>query len=126
MLTIVRLYTRAFQAITSVSNAALLFSYLISVGCIRYKRLRGEALLPRRWSLGKWGWLINDIALLSLVVGFVFSFFPAAPSLNDPTWAADFNWAILIFAATCLFAMVYYILGGRRRYVAPVSLVKVE
>ena len=116
----------AFQAILSVSNAGLLFSYILSVGCLRYKRFRGEPLLPRRWSLGKWGWLINDISLLSLVVGFVFSFFPEAPSMGDPTWATDFNWAIVIFAATCLIASVYYVLGGRTKYVAPVSLVKAE
>lgn len=116
----------AFQAILSVSNAALLFSYIISVGCIRLKRFRGEPLLPRRWSLGRWGWLVNDITLLALVVGFVSSFFPAAPSAGDPAWAADFNWAIVIFAATCLLAMVYYVCGGRQRYVAPVSLVKEE
>ncbi|KAK5127065.1 hypothetical protein LTR85_008424 [Meristemomyces frigidus] len=114
----------AFNAILSVSNAALIFSYIISVGCVRLKRLRGEPLLPRRWSLGKWGGPINDISLAFLFVGFVFSFFPVAPSTGDPAWAKDFNWAIVIFAATCLLALLYYLCGGRKKYVAPVSLVK--
>ncbi|EMC93285.1 hypothetical protein BAUCODRAFT_235090 [Baudoinia panamericana UAMH 10762] len=114
----------AFQAILSVSNAALIFSYIISIGCVRLKRLRGEPLLPRRWSLGRWGGPINDITLAFLFVGFVFSFFPEAPSVGDPNWAADFNWAIVIFAATCLLALLYYVCGGHRQYVAPVSLVK--
>jgi len=114
----------AFEAILSVSNAALIFSYIISVGCVRLKRLRGEPLLPRRWSLGEWGGPINDITLAFLMVAFVFSFFPSSPSVGDPHWAKNFNWAIVIFAATCLLAFVYYVLGGRRRYVAPVSLVK--
>ncbi|TKA22313.1 hypothetical protein B0A50_08038 [Salinomyces thailandicus] len=116
----------AFNAITSVSNAALIFSYIISVGCIRLKRLRGEPLLPRRWSLGNWGGLINDLALAFLFVGFVFSFFPQGPAVGDPEWATNFNWAIIIFAGICLVAFVYYVLGGRKRYVAPVSLVKQE
>lgn len=114
----------AFNAILSVSNAALLFSYIISVGGIRLKRFRGEPLLPCRWSLGKWGAPINDITLAFLFVGFVFSFFPQTVSVGDPTWAADFNWAIVIFSATCLLALAYYVCGGRRKYVAPVMLVK--
>lgn len=83
-----------FNAILSVSNAALIFSYIISIGCVRLKRLRGEPLLPRRWSLGKWGGPINDITLAALLVGFVFSFFPTTTLVGDLTWAADFNWYV--------------------------------
>lgn len=41
------------NAIVSISNAALIFSYIISIGCVRLKRLRGQPLLARRWSLDK-------------------------------------------------------------------------
>ncbi|CZT22710.1 related to amino acid transporters [Ramularia collo-cygni] len=116
----------AFNAVVGVSNAALCFSYIVSVGCLRLKRLRGEPLLPARWSLGKWGGLINDISLVFLVTIFIFSFFPTDPAHGDPGWAAKFNWAIVIFGATCLLASAYYALQGRRLYVAPVSLVKEE
>ena len=68
----------------------------------------------------------HDITLAFLVIAFVFSFFPEAPSVGDPQWAADFNWAIVIFAATCSLAMAYYFLGGREKYIAPVELVKQE
>ncbi len=34
--------------------------------------------------------------------------------------------AIVIFIATCTLALVYYVCGGSRRYVAPVALVKQE
>ena len=107
-----------------MSNAALLFSYIASVGCVRLKRLRGEPLLPRRWSLGKWGGPINDLTLAWLLVAFVFSFFPTDVLAGDPNWAKDFNWAIVIFTATLTLATAYYWAGGRKRYVAPVSLVK--
>jgi amino acid transporter len=114
----------AFSAVVGVSNAALSFSYIISIGCIRLKRFRGEPLLPARWSLGRWGALINDISLAFLAVIFVFSFFPTDTLASDVHWARDFNWAIVIFGATCLLASAYYALQGRRLYVAPVSLVK--
>jgi hypothetical protein len=45
----------ALQAILSVSNAALIFSYIFSVGSVRLKRLRGQPLLPSRFSLGEVG-----------------------------------------------------------------------
>lgn len=116
----------ALNAILSVSNAALIFSYILSIGSVRLKRLRGQPLLPSRFSLGKWGGLVNDISLAFLLVGFVFSFFPLAPSVGDPDWAENFNWAIVIFSGTCILAGTYYLLGGGKRYVAPVSLVKEE
>jgi choline transport protein len=116
----------ALQAILSVSNATLIFSYVVSIGSVRLKRLRGEPLLPSRFSLGKWGGVVNDISLAFLIVGFVFSFFPLTPSVGDTAWLVDFNWAIIIFSGTCILAGVYYVLGGGKRYVAPVSLVKKE
>ncbi|KAK4975186.1 hypothetical protein LTR42_004396 [Elasticomyces elasticus] len=85
----------ALNAIINVSNAALIFSYIVSIGCVRLKRLRGEPLLPRRWSLGKWGAPLNDISLLWLSVAFVFSFFSSSPYASDPEaawWAQGFNW----------------------------------
>ena len=114
----------ALQAILSVSNAALIFSYIISIGSVRLKRLRGQPLLPSRFSLGKWGGVINDVSLAFLLVGFVFSFFPMAPSVGNANWLLDFNWAIAIFSGTWVLAGIYYVLGGRERYIEPVSLVK--
>lgn len=110
------------NAIVSISNAALIFSYIISIGCVRLKRLRSEPLLPRRWSLGKWGGLLNDLALGFLLVAFVFSFFPVSPKPN----AAKMNWAILMFGALAVLATVNYFVTARKSYVAPVSLVKQE
>lgn len=116
----------AFNAVVGVSNAALCFSYIVSVGCLRIKRFRDETLLPARWSLGRWGALINDISLVFLIVIFIFSFFPTDPSRGDPDWVAKFNWAIVLFGATCLLASGYYAVKGRHTYVAPVSLVKMD
>lgn len=108
------------NAIVSISNAGLIFSYIISIGCVRLKRLRGEPLLPRRWSLGSWGGLVNDLALAFLFVAFVFSFFPQ----NSKPDAAHMNWAALMFGALAVLATANYFVTARKSYVAPVSLIK--
>jgi choline transport protein len=116
----------ALNAILSVSNAALLLSYIISIGALRLRRIRGEPLPPRRWSLGKYGGIINDLTLCFLVVAFFFSFWPSYVLIGDATALADFNWAVVVLAIVGILAFVYYFAGGRDKYVAPVSLVKTE
>ncbi|CAO2649329.1 Nn.00g067140.m01.CDS01 [Neocucurbitaria sp. VM-36] len=108
------------NAIVSISNAALIFSYIISIGCVRLKRLRGEPLLARRWSLGKWGGIVNDLSLAFLIVAFIFSFFPMAPKPAP----VDMNWAALMFAALAILATANYFISARNSYIAPVSLIK--
>lgn len=93
---------------------------MASIGCIRLKRFRNEPLLPRQWSLGKFGAPINDAALAFLAVGFVMSFFPISP-MPGP---ADINWGVVIFAFVIVAAAVNYVVSARRHYVAPVALVK--
>ncbi|GAB7350015.1 hypothetical protein MBLNU459_g0689t1 [Dothideomycetes sp. NU459] len=110
----------ALDAIISVSNAALIFSYIVCIGCVRLKRWRGQALLPRAFSLGRWGSLINDAALAYLLVGFVFSFFPTDVNPDAP----DMNWAIVVFAGVGILAGIYYVAGGSKKYISPGSIVK--
>ena len=110
----------ALNTIISLSNAALLFSYIASIGSIRIKRWRGEELLPRRWSLGNWGSIINDVALAFLFLSFIFSFFPETPMLG----AEGMSWAIVIFAFVIAAASLTYFVKARRTYIAPVSLIK--
>ena len=112
----------ALGAIISLSNAGLLFSYILSIGSVRLKRWRGEELLPRPWSLGRWGALVNDIALVFLLISFVMTFFPETPMPG----AEGMNWAIVIFAFVIVVASLNYVLGARKKYVAPVMLVKHE
>ncbi|KAF2686929.1 amino acid permease-like protein [Lentithecium fluviatile CBS 122367] len=108
------------NAIVSISNAGLIFSYIISIGCVRLKRLRGEPLLARRFSLGRWGGFVNDLALVFLIVAFVFSFFPMTPNPAP----VDMNWAILMFGVLGIVATITYFVSAKHSYVAPVSLVK--
>ena len=86
----------ALNIITSLGTGALLSSYIVSVSCIIPKRLRGEPLLPRRWSLGTWGLPINIVSVLFMTLCFVMNFFPQSP--HELT-AESFNWNIVIVSA---------------------------
>jgi choline transport protein len=110
----------ATNAVISLSNAGLLISYIASVSLIVLKRIRGEPLLPRRWSLGRWGLPVNLVALSFLWLGFVMSFFP---SYVDPS-LGDMNWAIVMFSAVVVFAGVDYYFRAHKTYRPPVGLVK--
>ena len=106
--------------ITSLGQLGLVSSYIVVIGCIFARRVRGEALLPSRFSLGAAGIFVNAIALAFLSLAFVFLFFPAAP---HPT-AASMNWSSLLFGFIIGFSLIYYYIWGRHRYVGPVELVK--
>lgn len=110
----------ALNAIISLSNAALIFSYIASIGCIRLKRWRSQPLLPRRWTLGRFGGPVNDAALVFLLVSFVMSFFPVAPLPS----AQDMNWAVLMFGVVIIAATVNYYVSAQYHYIAPAVLVK--
>lgn len=116
----------ALNAILSVSNAALLLSYIISIGALRLRRICGDPLPPRRWSLGAWGGLINDITLAFLLVAFFFAFWPSYKLIGDASAAADFNWAVVVLAIVGILAFSYYFVSGKQKYTAPVSFVKAE
>jgi len=112
--------TVAFNAIGSLAVSALLATYIISFTCLILRRLRGEPLPPRRWSLGRFGIYINLGAVLFLAVIWVFIFFP----VKTPVTASTMNWNAVIFGGTMTFAICYYVLVGRKTYTAPVELVK--
>ncbi|TPX08019.1 uncharacterized protein E0L32_010350 [Thyridium curvatum] len=114
--------TVAFNAIGSLAISALLGTYIISFVCLVLRRLRkGSSSLPhRRWSLGPWGLWVNLAAVMYLLVVWVFIFFPAHASVTLETM----NWNAVIFGGTMIFAVVYYLVWGRKFYTSPVELVR--
>lgn len=114
--------TAALTAIVSLTITALMSSYIVSISCLVLKRIRGETLPERRWSLGKWGLAINIAALAYLCPVFVFAFFPLTSTVNK----FNMNWSAVIYVGVISFATAYYWLGGRHKFVAPVALVKRE
>ncbi|KAL4888025.1 amino acid permease-domain-containing protein [Aspergillus ambiguus] len=112
----------ALLAIISLTITSLMSAYILSIGCVLLKRLRGEALPPRRWSLGCLGMAINIAALVFLVPIFVFAFFP----LHKKVTNQNMNWSAVMYGGVITFASIYYWLRGRHQFIAPVALVKRE
>lgn len=100
---------------------ALMSTYTISIGCVLYARTIGsKPLPPARWSLGRWGIPINAIGLAYSIFCL---FWTPWPSVNDPD-ATTFNWAIVVFTAASILSMIWYFVGGRKKYQGPVALVR--
>jgi len=71
--------------VNSLAQIAILGSYLMTISCLIWRRLRGAPLPPHPWSLGKWGLLVNVLAVCLLLPIFVFSAWP----LLNPVTAAN-------------------------------------
>ena len=71
----------AFNAIISLSAVALMGTYVISIGCLLYRRLTAPHLLPTaRWNLGSAGVAINAAALAWAVFTWFWMFWPNGES----------------------------------------------
>lgn len=110
----------AFGIVVSVGLLALLSTYCISIGCILLKRIRGETLPPARWSLGKYGILINAWSFLYCCWAIIWCAMPT----SLPVTAANANWGPALWAAVCVFAAIAYLLHGRKHYTPPVMFVE--
>ncbi|OCK76744.1 putative GABA permease [Lepidopterella palustris CBS 459.81] len=111
--------TAALNAILSLTTASLLTSYCIIIFCVLLKRIRGQPLPARRWSLGRYGSVVNVLSLCFLAPIFVFSFFPA----TTPVVPTTMNWAIVMYGGMIIFSTGYYFLYGKHVYTPPVTLV---
>jgi amino acid transporter len=104
----------------SLTIVSLLTSYVLALGCVFLKRVRGEPLPSRRWSLGRFGGPINAVALAYLVMIYIFMFFPTV----TPVVPATMNWGVVMFVGIMTVATGWYLVAGRKEYVPPVALVR--
>ncbi|KAF7192922.1 putative amino-acid permease C15C4.04c [Pseudocercospora fuligena] len=112
----------ALNAINSLGGVAVLFSYMVTISCLVWRRTCGAALPPRRWTLGKYGLAVNVAALIFLAPIIFFYFWPLA----QPVTPSNLNWSSLIFSGLLLIAALYYFVKARHEYVGPVVQVKRE
>ncbi|KAK8092543.1 hypothetical protein PG999_014742 [Apiospora kogelbergensis] len=110
----------ALNSLTSLGTNAILSSYMCSIGCITWRRLTNQPLLPSQFSLGRWGLAINVISMMFLATIFIFAFFPPGP---NPA-LADMNWNVLIYGVAVVGSLLYYAFSARKRYVGPVEYVR--
>ncbi|KAK1824454.1 hypothetical protein LTR12_001046 [Friedmanniomyces endolithicus] len=112
----------AFFAIISLQLIALFFTYVVAIGTLIYRRLRGPPLPEHRWSLGRAGLMINIFAFLYGLFALAFIVLPSTPTVTGATM----NWGPVMFAGVMIFALVYYFAGGHKTCLGPVKLVKDE
>ena len=109
----------AFNAITSLQLLALVFTYLLTIGCLIWRRLYGEPLPRGSWSLGRFGMPVNIIAIVYSTYLVIFIAFPT----EVPVSLATFNWAPVMFGGVVVLALAYYLIHARKVYDGPVVYV---
>ncbi|KAF2126150.1 amino acid transporter [Dothidotthia symphoricarpi CBS 119687] len=111
----------AFNAIISLNVVSLMITYVVSIGCVLYRRIRQPELLPScQWSLGRWGIPVNIMGVLYSFHAFFWCFWPE----GTPVAAETFNWAVVMFLGVAALSMVDYAFRGRKYYKGPVVLVE--
>ena len=113
--------TAAFNSIVGLLVAADFTSYGLSIFCIMLKRIRGEELLPSRWSMGKLALPVNILAVAYIIFTMIMSFFPT--SIVDLT-PESMNWSVLVYFIVLGFALVMYFFHGQYVYKGPVVNVR--
>jgi choline transport protein len=114
----------AFNAIISLQLMALMATYNISIGCVLYQRVfNGGANLPyARWSLGRWGIIVNTIGFFySLQVLF---WVPWPSQGGSALTLQNMNWASVMFVGVIAISLLYYAIWARHNYKGPVVLVR--
>ncbi|GJN66050.1 hypothetical protein PLICBS_000066 [Purpureocillium lilacinum] len=112
--------TVAFNAMLSLSTVALMATYVVSVGCVTAKRLRGEPLPRCRWGLGRFGLPINIVAMTYACWSFFWSFWPNSRHVTVET----FNWASVIFVGLMGLSSIVYLVKARHVYEGPAAKVQ--
>jgi choline transport protein len=113
--------TAAFNALISLQVVALMATYIISICCVLWRRIKHPETLPAcRWSLGKAGVAVNVIAIVYALFAFFWCFWPQA----TPVALDTVNWAPVMFSGIMVIAMVLYFVRGRKVYQGPVVTVE--
>lgn len=110
--------SQAFEAFIGVCIAAYFSSFLLAAGVMLHKRLTTpESELP--WGpfrLKQFGVPVTILAMAYTILGLFWSFWPYTPAVS----AQNMNYSVLLFGGTLVFAMVFWILWGRKVYKGPI------
>ncbi|KAL4882460.1 amino acid/polyamine transporter I [Aspergillus karnatakaensis] len=111
----------AFHAIISLNVAALMYTYIISISCVIYRKIwHPETLPPRRWDMGSWGLPVNIAGLAYCCFALFWSLWPGDRHVT----ADNFNWSVVIFGGVAVVSVAMYVVKGRREYTGPVVIVQ--
>lgn len=110
----------AFNSFISLSTNSFLTSFMISIGCLIWRRWTGNPLLPSKFDLGRWGLPVYFMAEIFLITAYVLCFFPQSPNPS----AVSMNWNIVIYGGVAVISVVYYFVHARFQYAGPVEYVR--
>ncbi|CAF3226607.1 unnamed protein product [Rotaria sp. Silwood2] len=102
----------AIAAIFNVCAIALDWSYCIPIICKLIYGAKTGGYIPGPWNLGKFSAPINSWSVIwTLFVSIIF----LMPT-NRPVTAENMNYAVVILVGILTFAMIYWFVGGARKY----------
>lgn len=111
----------AFNAIISLNVAALMYTYIVSISCVIYRKIWHPNTLPhRRWDMGRAGLAVNIIGLLYCCFALFWSLWPSESHVTRE----NFNWSVVIFVGVFIISLFMYIVSGRKKYSGPVVIVQ--
>ncbi|EED17336.1 GABA permease, putative [Talaromyces stipitatus ATCC 10500] len=106
----------AFNAIISLNVAALMYTYIISISCVIYRKIwHADTLPPCRWDMGRWGLPVNIVGLVYCCFSFFWSLWPS----SLPVTLDTFNWSVVIFGGVFMTSLGMYVFKGRKQYAGP-------
>ena len=126
-----------FNNIISLSVAGLYSSYLLCCGLLLWRRLIGSIrpaddtatrVGPGKLYWGPWrvpepfGTINNTFACLYLVMLLFWSFWPPATPVRPSTM----NFSVLVFGATILFSLAWYLFKGKAEFSGPIEECEVD
>ena len=113
----------AFNALITLTNLGFYFSYAIPIAMFAIRRFDKEnPITYGPWTLGRFGLVINILAIAFCIFLIIFLPFPATLPVNGTTM----NYASPVFIAVMLFAVINYFVRARKRFVGPIKEVSSE
>jgi choline transport protein len=114
--------TTAFFAILSLSTLALYISYTLPMIFFLLAKLRGDHIPFGPFCLGRWGIPIN---IFAIVYAIFISIFLPFPPIQPVTWA-NMNYGGPVMGVVIIFALLDWMVSGRKRFQVPVDRVTME
>ena len=107
----------AFSALMSLTTVALYASYMLPTAIMIQRRLRNDNPDFGPYTLGRYGLLINVIAILWGTFAVIFEVFPT----EMPVTAANMNYASVMFGSAVIFSLATWFLYGGKTFQGPVN-----
>ncbi|KAL1652546.1 hypothetical protein SLS61_004851 [Didymella pomorum] len=115
--------TTVFNAVVSLTVSGFFGSYILPFSLLLHKRITNPEQLPKApYSLGKWGVVVNAWAIAWSFLVLFFSFWPQ----NIPVTPVNMNWSPLLWGAVNIFALIFWVLHGRKVYKGPIMETHLE